>query len=73
MVHPGIQFKPVEGDALLTDRDFSQVGPDFGIEPVAIHAEVDGRIPKADHPRQESKLSDSIAHDRKRDFPNQPR
>ena len=44
MIYPGVQFKSVEGDALFPDANFSQVRPYFGIESVAIHAEIPGRI-----------------------------
>ncbi len=51
VVDPGIQFKTVEGDSLPTDRDFSEVRADFGVEAVAVHAEVAGGIAKAEEPR----------------------
>ena len=40
MVDPGVQFKAVERDALSTNRDFSEVRPDFGVEAVTVHAEI---------------------------------
>ena len=40
MIHPGVQFKSVEGDALFTDADFGQIRPYYGVEAIAIHAEV---------------------------------
>jgi len=40
VVHPGVQFKPVEGNALPADTDFSDSRPYFGVEAIAIHAEV---------------------------------
>lgn len=51
VVDPGIQFKPVERDSLSTDRDFSEVGPDFGVEAVAVHAEIARGVPKAQQSR----------------------
>lgn len=51
VINPGVQFKPVERDPLSTDRDFSEVGPDVGIEPVAVHAEVARCVPEAQQPR----------------------
>jgi hypothetical protein len=45
-----VQVKPVEGDALVPDRDFHQVGSGFEVEAVAVHAEVEGSIPQADEP-----------------------
>jgi hypothetical protein len=46
MVHPGIQFKSVEGNALIADRDFSQMWAHFAVETVAIHSHIQGRVPK---------------------------
>ena len=43
---PGVQFKPIEGNALIANRDFSQMWTHVAVEAVAIHAQVDGRIPK---------------------------
>jgi hypothetical protein len=40
LVYPVIQFKPVEGDALAADADFGYSWPHFGVETVAVHAEV---------------------------------
>jgi hypothetical protein len=48
LIHPGVQIKSVEGDTLLTDRDFSQIGPDFGLEAVPVHTQVMRRVPEAD-------------------------
>jgi hypothetical protein len=53
LVCPGVKFKSVEGDSLLADRNFGEAGPDFGVEAVTIHAEIKGRIPKPDEPRQQ--------------------
>ena len=54
MIHPGVQFKAVERNALSTDRDFCQVRPDLCIEAIAVHAEVTRRVPETDEPRDES-------------------
>jgi hypothetical protein len=51
LLPPAIQFKAVEGDALAADADFPQVRPDFGVEAVAVHAEVAGRVPEPEHSR----------------------
>ena len=40
MIHPGVQFKAVECNALSTNRDLCELGADFGVETVAIHAEI---------------------------------
>jgi hypothetical protein len=52
VVDPGIEFKAVEGDALAADGDFREGGADLGVEAVAIHAEVAGRVPEAEQPGQ---------------------
>ena len=54
MLHPGVQFKPVEGDALFADADFDEIRPYLGIEAVAIHAEVARRIAEANQPGRDS-------------------
>ena len=51
MIHPGVQFKSVEGDALFADTDFSQKGPHLGVEAVAVHAEIARRIAEANQSR----------------------
>ena len=51
VVDPGIQFKTVERNSLSTDRDFGEVRADFGVEAVAIHAEVAGGVTEAQQPR----------------------
>lgn len=54
MVDPGIQIKSVEGDALLADTDFNQIGADLRVEAVAVHPDVEGRIPQPDQARHEA-------------------
>jgi hypothetical protein len=49
--YPGVEFKPVEGDALLTDGDSCEKGPDLAIEAVAVHAQIRRRIAKSYEPR----------------------
>lgn len=40
LVSPLVEFEPIECYALLTDRNFRDVGPHLGIETIAVHAEV---------------------------------
>jgi len=40
LIHPGVQFNSVEGDALFADRYFGEVRAYLGIEAVAVHAEI---------------------------------
>ena len=56
LLHPGVQFKAVERDALSTNRDFGDVRPDFDIESIAVHAEVARRIAEPEQPRGEGHL-----------------
>jgi hypothetical protein len=49
--YPGVQFKSVEGDALPTDRNVGEAGPDLGVEAVAVHAEIARCVPKAHQAR----------------------
>lgn len=48
LVGPGVQVKPVKGDALHADGNFGQVRPHDGAENLAIHAEVGWRVAHAD-------------------------
>ena len=40
LIDPSVKFKAVEADALLADRDFGEVRAHFGVEAVAVHAEI---------------------------------
>jgi len=42
VINPFIEFETIEGDALFTDRDFSEARSYLDIEPIAVHAEVGG-------------------------------
>ena len=53
IVHPAVQFKAIESDALGADAQLENVGSDFGVEPVPVHAEVARRVPKPDKPRED--------------------
>jgi hypothetical protein len=44
VIHPGVQFNSVEGDALITDRDFGEVRAYLGVEAIPVHAEVEGCV-----------------------------
>jgi hypothetical protein len=37
LIRPGIQLKPIEGDATLADRDLRQMRAHFGVEAIPIH------------------------------------
>lgn len=65
MVHPGIQIKSVEGDALLADTDFNQIGADLRVESVPVHPDIEGRIPQPDQARYKAgKTVRGAAHGR---------
>jgi hypothetical protein len=57
MVGPCVKFKAVEGDTLPADLDRRDVRPDFGIEAVAIHAEITRRIAKAEQARHYGRMA----------------
>ena len=57
MIHPSVQFKAVERNALSTNRDFSEKRPDFGVEAVTIHAEVPWRIAETEESWGDAGLS----------------
>jgi hypothetical protein len=44
LIRPGVQFKAVERHPLTTHPDLGDERPHLAVEPVAIHAEVVGRI-----------------------------
>ncbi len=44
VVGPGVEVKAIEGDAAIADRDFSEEGPDLGIEAVPVHAQIRRRV-----------------------------
>jgi hypothetical protein len=48
LIHPGVQIKSVEGDALLAYRDFNEIGANFPVEAVAVHANIEGCVPESD-------------------------
>ena len=49
--HPGVEFKPVEGDALSTDGNACKKLPNLGIEAIAVHAEVERHITQSNTSR----------------------
>lgn len=50
-IGPGVQFKTVEGDALLAHAFFMQVWAYFAVEAVLVHAEISRCVPQANDPR----------------------
>jgi len=52
LIRPVIEIKPIKGDALLAYRNYDELRADRPIEPIAVHAQVVGRITKTDESRQ---------------------
>jgi uncharacterized membrane protein len=57
-VSPGIEVKPIEGDALLANRNFDEAWTYLRIEAVFVHSEVARRVSKADEAGQNHGLSE---------------
>ena len=56
LLDPGVQFKAIKGDALGTDRDFREFRSYLGVKPVAVHAEIERRVAKADEAREQGRV-----------------
>ena len=54
VIGPGVEVKSVEGDALVTDRDLGEIGPDLRVEAVAVHAEILRSVAHADQAREDN-------------------
>jgi hypothetical protein len=48
---PCLEFKAIERDALLADRDFGQTGPNFRIEAVSVHSKIGRGIAQSEETR----------------------
>jgi hypothetical protein len=53
VVGPGIEVKPVEGDALRADWDRGEERANIAIEAIFVHAEIRWRVAQSDEARQE--------------------
>jgi hypothetical protein len=60
-VGPGVQFKPVEGDALNANGDLGQEGADLGVEAIAVHAEVARRVAETEESRRDRHVTVDVA------------
>ena len=47
MVHPGVQIKAIESNALFADLNFNEIRTNFSIKAVPVHAQIGGRVPEA--------------------------
>jgi hypothetical protein len=47
---PSVELKAIEGDALGSNRDFREMRPHLGVEPVAVHTEIRRRVTKPHKP-----------------------
>ena len=54
MLHPVIEFKSVEGNALFADPDFNEIRPYLGVKAVAVHTQVTGCVAEADQSRRDT-------------------
>ena len=61
LVRPGIEVKPVKGDALGADRDGENKRANFAIEAVLVHAEVGRGIAQPNKARGERYRRTEIA------------
>jgi hypothetical protein len=48
VVYPGIQFKAIKGNTLLSDANFNEIRPHLGVEAVPVHAQIERRVPETD-------------------------
>jgi len=53
VVNPCIEFETIEGNALFTDWDFSELGSYLNTETITIHAEVGRCVPQPQQARQQ--------------------
>ena len=52
LIRPGIEVKPVKGDALGADRDGRHERANLAIEAILVHSEIRRGVAQADKPRQ---------------------
>jgi hypothetical protein len=52
LICPGIEVKTIKSNALLSDRNFSEVGAYFDIKSVAVHAKIKGCVPESNESRE---------------------
>ena len=56
LIHPGVEFKSVEGNSLFAYRYFGKSRADFNIKSVAVHSDIEGCITKAQQAGEETRL-----------------
>mgnify|MGYP003387402946 CR=1 FL=1 len=54
LLRPGVHFKPIKCNALLTDWNLRQTRPNFAVESVLVHAQVAGSITQTDESREKN-------------------
>ncbi len=52
LLRPGVHFKPIKGNALLTDGNFRQAPSYLPVEPVLIHSQIAGGITQSNKSRE---------------------
>lgn len=53
VINPFIEFETIEGNSLITDWDFNEIGSYLDIETITIHAEVGRCVPQPQQARQQ--------------------
>lgn len=56
VLDPGVQVKTVEGDALVADGNFNEIRAYFSIEAIAVHPQVERRVPQTDQAWQQHRI-----------------
>ena len=54
LLRPGVHFKPIKCNALLTDWNLCQTRPNFPVESVLVHAQVAGSTAQTDESREKN-------------------
>ena len=55
LLRPGVHFKPIKCNALLTDWNLRQTRPNFPVKSVLVHAQVAGSIAQPDESREKNR------------------
>ena len=54
LLRPGVHFKPIKCNALLTDWNLRQTRPNFPVKSVLVHSQVPGSITQTDESREKN-------------------
>lgn len=53
VIRPGVEVKPIKGDALIADGNLREVRPHLRVEAVAVHTEIKRRIAHPNETREQ--------------------